>query len=239
MQKFKFNLRDGLSQEWNFIFKVKLGTILFLALSLITLGAIGHAYFIKKTLTPRQKYISNVVSDFNVRRHFDGHAYGTFWDNCGVTLTADHVLAELVDEGETFVGDRVNRSFGVIDAAHFGKWKCDPPRKPVVGEKISVIGYPSGSVHPALRYGEIYLKRGESGSDGYDMPTWIAVFYDDEPVVGGMSGSLVISEDGTPLGVLVTQNSPTYFHKFKAEKHGSDFAALHDYWNYVLNVERE
>lgn len=234
MEKFKFNLNDGLSQEWNFRFKVKLGPFLVFTLGLIILGACGHAYFIKKTLTPTQRYISSIVKDFNVRRHFDGHAYGTFWDDCGVTVTADHVLAQMVDEGEAFVGERVNRSFGVIDIAHFGKWSCEQPREPTIGEKISVIGYPSGSTHPALRRGEIYLKRGESGSPSYHTPTWIIVFHDAEPVVGGMSGSLIISEDGTPLGVLVTQNSPTYFQKFKAEKHGSDFAALHDYWTYVL-----
>jgi len=216
------------------MFKVRLGPFLLLAFGLIFIGVSLHAYFIKKTFTPTQRYISSVVSDFNIRRHFDGHAYGTFWDDCGVTMTADHVLAEMVDEGESFVGQRVNRSFGVIDAAHFGDWSCGEPREPIIGEKISVIGYPSGSVHPALRRGEIYLKRAESGSPGYHTPTWIIVFSDDEPVVGGMSGSLVISEDGVPLGVLVTQNSPTYFHKFKTEKHGSDFAALHDYWNVVL-----
>ncbi len=239
MPKFKFDLSDGLSQEWNHKFIVKLGPFLVLTFALILLGAFGHSYFVKKTFTPTQRYISDVVSDFNIRRHFDGHAYGTFWDDCGITMTADHVLAEMVDEGETFVGKRVNRSFGVIDAAHFGKWSCDEPREPIIGEKISVIGYPSGSTHPALRHGEIYIKRGESGSPGYHTPTWIIVFHDDEPVVGGMSGSLVISEDGTALGVLVTQNSPTYFHKFKAEKHGSDFAALHDYWKHVLNPSQK
>jgi len=189
MEKFKLDFSDGLSQEWNFKFKIKLGTLLVLMLALFLTGAFGHAYFIKKTLTPNQKYIASVVSDYKVRRHFDGHAYGTFWQYCGVTLTADHVLAELVDEGEAFVGKRVNRSFGVIDAAHFGKWKCEEPREPIIG---------------------------------------------DEPVVGGMSGGIVISEDGTPLGPLVTQNSPTYFLPLKAQKHSADFVALHDYWDFVL-----
>lgn len=239
MRKFKFDHRDGLSQEWNYKFIMKFGPFLVLMVALLMTGAFIQSYFVKRTFTPTQKYISSVVSDFNIRRHFDGHAYGTFWDDCGVTMTADHVLAQMVDEGETFVGKRVSRSFGVIDAAHFGKWSCEAPREPIIGEKISVIGYPSGSTHAALRRGEVYLKRTDSGSPGYNQPTWIIVFHDDEPVVGGMSGSLVISEDGTPLGVLVTQNSPTYFHKFKSEKHGSDFAALHDYWKYVLEPSKK
>jgi len=201
---------------------------------LIFIGACGHAYFVKKTFTPTQRYVSNIVSKYNIRRHFDGHAYGTFWDDCGVTMTADHVLAEMVDEGETFVGKRVNRSFGVIDAAHFGKWSCEQPREPIIGEKVSVIGYPGGSMHAELRHGEIYIKRNESGSAGYEKPTWIVVFDGSEPVVGGMSGGLVISEDGTPLGPLATQNSSAYILQFRAEKHSSDFASLHDYWKYVL-----
>jgi len=118
-----------------------------------------------------------------------------------------------MDMPTAFVGRRVNRSFGVIDAAHFGEWSCGEPRAPVIGEKVSVIGYPSGSVDPALRRGEIYLRR-------------------------EMSGGLVISDDGTPLGTLVTQNSATYIPKFKTEKHGSDFVALHDYWNFVIEPTR-
>ena len=74
MQKFKFDLKDGLSQEWNFIFKLRLGPFLMLIAGLIFIGACGHAYFVKKTFTPTQRYVSNIVSKYNIRRHFDGHA---------------------------------------------------------------------------------------------------------------------------------------------------------------------
>jgi len=238
MTRSTYNLRDWLSKEWNLTIKIRRGSLFLLIAGFIVLLVCGHSYFVEKRFTPTQKYISDIVSKHNVRRHFDGYAYGTFWDDCGVTLTADHVLSQMVDEGETFVGRRVNRSFGVIDAAHFGEWSCGEPRAPVIGEKVSVIGYPSGSVDPALRRGEIYLRREESGSDGYKKPTWIIVFDGREPVAGGMSGGLVISDDGTPLGTLVTQNSATYIPKFKTEKHGSDFVALHDYWNFVIEPTR-
>jgi len=194
----------------------------------------GKRYFKDRNLTPTQKYISSIIEDFNVRRHFDGRAWGSFWDHCGVTLTADHVPAAMADDGTAFVGQPVTRSLGLIDAAHYGEWECGKPRDPAIGESVWVIGYPGGSLHPSYRKGEIYLKREESGSPDYEHPTWIAVLHTDEPVVGGMSGGIVISEDGTPLGILVTQNSSTYIEKFQSEKHSSDFVALSDYWRTPL-----
>jgi len=203
-------------------------------LGLIFVGASLHAYFLKKNFTPTQRYISSVVKEFNVRRHFDGRAYGTFWDYCGVTMTADHVQAEMEDHGESFVGKPAERSHGIIDAAHYGRWSCDEPREPTIGERVAVIGFPGGSEHPTLRRGEIHAKRIDSGSDGYEKPTYIVVFHSGEPVVGGMSGGIIISGDRTPLGPLVTQNSPAYFPKFEDEKHSADFASLYDYWTFVL-----
>jgi len=240
MPKFKLDTSDGLSQEWNYAFKVRLGPFLLLLSGFIFMGWCGHSYFVKKTFTPTQKHISSIVSEFNVRRHFDGRIYGTYWDDCGVTITADHVPGDMFEDSEDWVGKPVHRSMGIIDAAHYGDWSCKTsPREPVVGEKVSVIGYPGGSMHPSLRRGEIYIKRSVSGSPGYEKPTWIIIFYGEEPVVGGMSGGIVISEDGTPLGPLVTQNSPTFFQQFGGEKHSADFVALHDYWEFVLEPSND
>ena len=239
----KINLKDGLSQEWGHKLKnitvgkmVKISALIAVAFVLIG-GHCGYQYFVAKNFTPTQKYIKSIVTEYDVRRHFSGQAYGTFWDICSVTITADHVPAEMTDDGVSFVGRPVTRSNGIIDAAHYGEWGCDAPRAPIVGEKVSIIGYPGGSVHPALRKGEIYLKRGTSGSPGYEQATWIIVFDSGEPVVGGMSGGIVISEDGTPLGPLVTQNSETFFAKFNASKHSSDFVALSDYFEHVIETK--
>ena len=149
---------DGISQELNHRVKLKVWWIIPIILGLVIIGwYCGHRYFVKKNFTPQQKYVNSVVEEFKVRRHFDGRAYGSFWDYCGITLTADHVPAEMVDEGVSFVGKPVHRSNGVIDGAHYGEWTCGAPSNLKRGDKATLIGYPGGSDAPAIRNGEVSL----------------------------------------------------------------------------------
>ena len=235
--KFKFNPFDGLSQEWNHRVKLRLGWFVLLLIGIIALGFyIGKRFYIDRNLTPTQKYVASVVDEFNVRRHFDGRTYGTFWDYCGVTLTADHVPASMADDGIGFVKRPVHRSNGVIDGAHYGDWTCATPKYIAEGDKVSLIGYPGGSEYPSIRKGEVYLRRSVSGSAGYEVPTWIVVFETQEPVVGGMSGGIVVNSSDVPVGIVVVQNSPADLNGDGEEQHSADIVSLRDYWLHRISL---
>lgn len=234
-KKFNIDLSDGLSDEFNYRLSLRLGWLVLLLIGIIFLGAyLGNRYFFSKDLTPTQRYISSVSEQYNLRRHFDGRAYGTFWDTCGVTLTADHVVSAMVDGGESFVGQPVIRNGYILDAAHYGKWSCEAPQSLTQRDSVNILGYPAGATYPALREGSIYIKRSSSGSAGYATPTWIVVFDTPEPVVGGMSGGAVLNSDDEPIGIVVVQNSPTDLDGDGQDEHSADIVALSDYYTEVL-----
>jgi len=231
MSKLKIDFSDGLKQEMGHRVSLRLGWLGFLIMGIIALGFYsGKRYFFDKNFTPTQRYVASVVDDFKVRRHFDGRVYGTFWDHCGQTITADHVVSGMADGGAEFVGQDPWRPDGVLDVASYGDWKCGPPKSVAEGVAVSLIGYPGGSADAAIRRGKVYFHRSVSGSAGYEVPTWIVVFETREPVVGGMSGGIVIDEDRNPLGVIVVQNSPSDLDGDEIEDHSADIVALSDYY---------
>lgn len=240
-----------MKEIWNFkiTYDFRLLPASFLLLGLLALaGYCGKRYYIDRNVTAEQKFVLQAVEDFNVRRLWSGRAWGTLFDHCGVTLTADHVPAETVDDGEAFVGKQAVRSGGLIDAAHYGVWTCDKPPAPIIeGMPVTIIGFPAGSKHGTSRNGYVHFKRTSSGSPNYEKPTWIVLFDDFEPVVGGMSGGLVIDAANRPVGILVTQNAsatltkddlkraPEEFDKTLDAYQSSDIVSLKEYWDLALN----
>lgn len=231
----KIDLSDGIGDELNARINIKARWLIWIALAFLFIGGAGFSYYKWVKLPESTKISQQITEDFNVRRHFDGSTWGTFWDYCGVTLTADHVPAGMADNGEAFTGKTVHRSSGVIDAAWYGeRWKCDEPSNPERGMDVYVLGYPGGSGDASLREGRVYLQRGSSGSPGYEIATWIVVFdgveITAEPVVGGMSGGIVTDHEFNPVGILVTQNSPSDLDNDGKPDQSADIVGLADFY---------
>lgn len=188
-------------------------------------------------LSERDLVAQHLIDNHQITRGFENNAYGTYWNHCGVWITAGHVHKETRGaipspvSGEPISGP-------VIDAAFYGDdWSCDLVPDLKEGQSVWVAGYPGGSDALAMRKGEVYLKRSSSGSDGYEGATWIVVFpanniaaWLSEPVAGGMSGGAVIdAETLEPLAILVTQNSPTTLQAFgDSPVHSSDVVSIID-----------
>jgi len=92
-----------------------------------------------------------------------------------------------------------------------------------------------------MRQGTVYLRRSEGGSLGYQSNTWIVVFESrgeagifGEAVVGGMSGGIVTDYDLNPVGMLVTQNSPSDLNNDGALEHSVDIVGLADAYQVLI-----
>ena len=170
---------DGKVSPLEAIFYIALGAIIYIV-SQIAVKKGYHSYK-AKNYTAEQIYIKKMVEKHNLRRYWDGRSYGTLWDYCQATVTADHVIAISVDDGEAHVGKAPHRTGGMADVAHFGSWVCESPAIFDEGDSVSIIGYPGGSAEPSIRRGQVHFKRSVSGSAGYETPTWIIVFDTAEP----------------------------------------------------------
>lgn len=239
----RINLKDGISDELNTPIKLRWAIRTFvvgLFMGALVWGGKTATETVVE-LNERQTIEAHILDVHTASRGFKNNAYGTYWKHCGVWITAGHVDRETGGQvPEPVTGGGVSSI--EIDAAFYGReWSCDKPQDINEGQRVWVAGYPGGSDALALRSGVAYIKRSSSGSDGYSTPTWVVVFPKNniaarlsEPVVGGMSGGVVIdAETRDPVGILVTQNSPTSLPSF-GEVHSSDVVALRDAYTVLL-----
>lgn len=212
----RIDLRDGLKDELDTKITLTLRWMFGIILVSLILGAVLFAWVTKKTAHPDAAIKKTIVKTFDVSRGVSDRSYGTYWKYCGGWFTADHVHEAMELNAPDFISRGVVRAPGIIDAVWYGqKWKCATPANPTLREAVYVLGYPGGSDAPSLRRGKVHFKREESGSEGYQMGTWVIVFeprgdagLSGEAVVVGMSGGIVTDTDFNPVGILVTQNSP-------------------------------
>ena len=224
----KINFKDGISQEWNWKFRVRLGPFLLLLIGLLFVGGYcGHSYFVKKNFTPSQRLSAKLQYEYSVTRKFQNnqttYAWGTFWRHCGAWFTADHVDSAFGRIAPEFVKGAQWEPHGIIDATLWSDdWKCDY-RRPISGEEVRLLGFPQRSETAIFARGRVLQNRGSSASSGYEIATWIVVLETGvEPVSTGMSGGLIVDMDYQPLGILVTTGG---------DLNGNwtaDFAALYD-----------
>lgn len=194
-------------------------------------------------LSERDTIAQHLIENHQITRGFENNAYGTYWRDCGVWITAGHVHKETQGTIPSPVSGAAVSS-PIIDAAFYGDhWSCGPVPDLREGQSVWVAGYPGGSDALAMRKGEVYLKRSSSGSDGYEAATWIVVFPENniaawlsEPVAGGMSGGAVIdAETLQPLAILVTQNSPTKLQAFGDNPvHSADVVSIKDAYEVLI-----
>ncbi len=166
----------------------------------------------------------------SVRRHFFDErgvqVYGTFFECWGGWMTAGHVLSGMLNTNPPFAKGESMVCPGGLDAAMIGcSFPKEQPPAPHSGQHIYVAGYPAGAQSVALRQGEVYLKRPGDTS-------WIATIETPaEPVVVGMSGGLVCDKaSNTPIGILITRNSPANLDGDAQLEQNFDFVSLHDLW---------
>jgi len=175
----------------------------------------------------------------NIRRHFYNEpgfqCYASFFTLWNGWATAGHCLTEAAGLIPPFIPDQTVVNWpGGLDAALIG---CSLPDKrpspPIIGQRVSVHGYPAGCRTLEIRHGHIYIERG-TGSG-----TWIVHIEDpDEPVVTGMSGGPVIDRDsGLPIGILITRNSPADLNCDRDPDESCDFIALSAIWDFMKNAQ--
>ena len=106
---------------------------------------------------------------------------------------------------------------------------------------VYLLGYPGGSDKPTLRQGTVHFHREESGSQGYQIGTWIVVFAprDDagisgETAVVDMSGGIVTDMDLNPVGILVTSNSPADLNGDGGLQQSVDIVSLTDAYQVLI-----
>jgi hypothetical protein len=212
----RIDLRDGIKDELDTKITLTLRWMFRIIFLSILLGAGLFGWAVHKTKNKTIAVENQIVKLFDVSRGVSDTSYGTYWKYCGGWFTADHVHEAMSLKAPDFVRGRVVRAPGVIDAVWYGKnWACGAPSNPKLGTSVYVLGYPGGSDKPTLRQGTVHFHRTESGSEGYQMGTWIVVFeprenagISGEAVVVGMSGGIVTDTEFNPVGILVTQNSP-------------------------------
>ena len=238
----RIDLRDGLKDELDTKITLTLRWMFRIIFISLILGAILFGWVTRKTTAETTLIQNRIVKTFKVTRGVSDTAYGTYWKHCGGWFTADHVHEAMNLNVPDFVSRGVVRAPGVIDAVWYGKkWSCGTPKNPAVGLPVYLLGYPGGSDKPTLRQGTVHFRRVESGSDGYQMGTWIIVFdaRDDagisgEAVVGGMSGGIVTDTELNPVGILVTQNSPADLNGDGALENSVDIVGLADAYQVLL-----
>ena len=168
-----------------------------------------------------------------VRRHFYNEAgfqtyasFFAFWDGW---ITAGHCLTESKYLLPDFADGEVICRPSDLDAATIGCTLPDAcPAAPYSGQEVICIGYPAGCRTPEKRTGKVYIERSGAGS-------WIAHIIDpDEPVVSGMSGGAVFdAASGTPIGIIITRNSPADLNNDRDPDESCDFTALSDVWKAI------
>lgn len=169
---------------------------------------------------------------------------GTCWELWGGHISADHVYIGARNTIPHFARGPVQRATGLLDVVLYGcQVPAEPPRDPIEGEQVTVSGYPAGAGTLEHRYGTVHIRRPADMNEGsdYSIPTWIGKIdqphipypYDStlfDAVYGGMSGGLVSAKDGTPLGVLVTQNGLADLDSDGISDDSFDFVSLRSVW---------
>jgi len=239
----RINLKDGIGDELNTPIRLRWAIRTFIVGLVLGALFLGGKTAVETVIEmdERQTIEAHVTETHDITRGFENNAYGTYWKHCGVWVSAGHVDRETRGAVPPPV-DGATLSSIDIDAVFYGRtWTCETPQDMVEGQKVWIAGYPGGANALALRGGVVYLKRSSSGSDGYSAPTWVVVFpksnlasWLSEPVAGGMSGGIVIdAETFDPIGILVTQNSPTTLPSF-GEVHSSDVVSLRDAHTFLI-----
>lgn len=167
-----------------------------------------------------------------VRRNFYNEAgfqtYGSFFSSWNGWITAAHVLDEAKGLLPIFADGLVDKWPAGLDAALIGcRLPNEPPQAPVSGQRVKCIGYPAGSNYPAEREAKIYMERPGHAD------TWIAhILVPEEPVVTGMSGGVVIDlQSETPIGIIITRNSPADLNNDRDPDESLDFISLAGVWH--------
>lgn len=193
-----------------------------------------------------------IVEKYNVSRFFNGNSWCTYWQPWPVNdntawVSADHCHVGMDDRQPFFIsGLTVHRTDNRIDAVFYGKsWPRREPSRMTEGEDVYILGYPGGSDIPSLRLGTVYLQRIDAVGN-YSMPSTIVMIpapsqpVDDitsEPVIGGMSGGVVVTVDGLKAkGILVTQNGQVDLNGDGLPDNSADVVSLNDLWR-ILNEE--
>ena len=232
----RIDFRDGIKDELDTKFPMTVRWIFRIVFVSLVLGAGIFGWITRKNITETTAIENQILSLFEVTRGVSDTSYGTYLNFCGGWFTADHVHEAMNFEPPAFISDEVVRAPGIIDAAWYGhKWSCPAPANPKDGMAVYLLGYPGGSDKPTLRQGKVHIRRSHSGSEGYWISTWVVVFdpREDagiigEAVVGGMSGSIVTDQNYNPVGILVTQNSPSDFNGDGDLENSVDIVGLFD-----------
>lgn len=242
MLKLFNNLKDFIQNKLSFRFNISLKRLIFITIATIIASGALFSCIKRSNIDDSTKIENSIISKYKLTRSFDGLSWGTYWRNCGAWFTADHVVANSSDDKPDFVKGDLVRSDYVIDAAAYGlKKKCKNIAKPENGMNVYILAYPAGSESPSLRYGKILTRRSVSGSDNYFTPTWVVVFDNmkegviSDPVVGGMSGGIVVNKELTPIGILVTQNSPTDINMDGFAEQSADMVGIDDVYDILLD----
>ena len=151
--------------------------------------------------------------------------YGSFFAHWGGWVTAAHVLTEAGGKLPDFARSIGENWPGGLDAALLDcDLPADKPAAPVAGQDVICIGFPAGSDVAARRKGKVYIRRSDL--------SWIAhIITPDEPVVSGMSGGVVLdAKTNTPIGIIITRNSPADLNNDRDPDESCDFTALSDVW---------
>lgn len=238
----RIDLRDGIKDELDTKVTITLRWIFRIIFLSLIVGAILFGWVTRKRMTQTVVTENQIVKRFDVTRGVSDTSYGTYWKHCGGWFTADHVHTAMNLEAPKFVRGNVVRAPGVIDAVWYGKkWSCGAPINLELGMAVYVLGYPGGSDKPTLREGTVHFQRLESGSDGYQIGTWIVVFeprgnagISGEAVVSGMSGGIVTDADLNPVGILVTQNSPADLNGDGVLEQSVDIVSLADAYQVLI-----
>ncbi len=167
----------------------------------------------------------------DIRRHFYNEprfqCYASFFRHWDGWITAGHCLTDAQDLIPPFTKGEIISWPDGLDAALIGtRLPKSAPPAPKIGQRILAYGYPAGSRHLEIRKGHIYIERGMGSGQ------WIAhIEQPDEPVVTGMSGGAVLDADSkTPLGIIITRNSPTDLNRDDDPDESFDFIALSNVW---------
>lgn len=182
---------------------------------------------------PRPKPQAGLPVD--VRRHFYNEpgfqTYGSFFAFWDGFITAGHVLSEASGLLPPFASHATHNWPGGLDAALLDCRLPDAaPDAPYPGQAVTMIGFPGGSSVASTREGKVYIRRS-------DLSFIAHIITPDEPVVTGMSGGVVLDTlTQTPIGIIITRNSPADLNADRDPDESCDFTALSDVWQAAKNA---
>lgn len=194
-----------------------------------------------------QRDIAKVAGKIEIRRLFDGTSWCTYWRLWGGWASADHCYQGRDRKAPPWASPgRTAQRDGSLDAVLFDvTFPARQPRRMREGEPVWIVSYPGGSGALTLREGVGYIRR-QSGEHGYEVGNRIVIipglsqWVDDvryDPVIGGMSGGLVVSKQLDPLAILVTQNGQAELTGDGVNDNSADVVELHDVWRELRHVK--